>query len=392
MIHHRLCGEVQLLRNDLATSLFFSPVLPLHPCTAYIPGVGEKTARQKRKPGSQGKEKMKARLVHMKKYVCIAVMALLMLVMGSTEFVQAAIIPPSGEGQIGIGAVVACEELTMYETADDSSKVVLMLGFGDHIIVVRQADGWAECVRSDSEDAPRGWVYADSLMIDPAFYLTETRTPVYAWNDTAAPKAAMLDEYTLLPVLKIDGEWVVVTLRGATGWIYTGAERQDGERYEGVIMLEGMEETVRYEHIRDDAIGFEMDYDNELFIRRSEADRECFVSRYDDAENPENYLEVTYSPLDANAAAAAIAETLSDEYEIIAESFGLDRAGSCIHIDASAAKGGEYMPEQLQAVYIIPADDGCRIATAHYYIEGSEGFGVRFRNMMNTFTVIACQR
>ena len=40
-----------------------------------------------------------------------------------------------------------------------------------------------------------------------------------------------------------------------------GTQRQDGERFEGVIILEGMEETVRYEHVRNDTVGFEMDYD-----------------------------------------------------------------------------------------------------------------------------------
>ena len=66
----------------------------------------------------------------------------------------------------------------------------------------------------------------------------------------------------------------------------------------------------------------------------------------------------------------------------------LDHAGSCIRIDASAAKGGKVMPDLLQMVYIIPAEDGCRIATAHYSIESAEGFGKRFRNMMDTFVVI----
>ena len=53
----------------------------------------------------------------------------------------------------------------------------------------------------------------------------------------------------------------------------TASGRQDGERFESVIILEGMEETVKYEHVRNSAIGFEMDYDYESLVRRSEADR-----------------------------------------------------------------------------------------------------------------------
>ena len=46
------------------------------------------------------------------------------------------------------------------------------------------------------------------------------------------------------------------------------------------------------------------------------------------------------------------------------------------------------MPERLQAVYIIPSADGCRVAAAHYSIEAAEGFARRFRCFMDTFTVI----
>ena len=168
--------------------------------------------------------------------------------------------------------------------------------------------------------------------------------------------------------------------------------RQNGERFEDVIILEGMEEPVRYEHIRNDALGFEMDYDYENFVRHSEQDREVFVSCWDDADNPENYLEVSHSPLNAEAAAASIIETLSNEYEVRRDdAFPLERAGSCIRIYADEVKGGGYMPEHLQTVYVIPAGDGCRIAAEHMYIVASEGFGRRFRYMMDTFSVVAAQ-
>ena len=167
--------------------------------------------------------------------------------------------------------------------------------------------------------------------------------------------------------------------------------RQDGERFEEVVILEGMEETVRYEHVRNETIGFEMDYDYELFKRHSESDRECFVSCYDSPDNPENYLEVRYSPQDADTIAASVSEALSNDYDIIKDSYMLDRAGKCIHIDASNGKGNTGTPDLLQTVYIIPTADGCRIARAQYTFESAEGFGARFRYMMNTFSVISSQ-
>lgn len=164
--------------------------------------------------------------------------------------------------------------------------------------------------------------------------------------------------------------------------------RKDGERFEDTIILEGMEETVRYEHVINQELGFEIDYDYESFERRSGSDSERFISLYDDMGNPENYLEVTCSTDDAETAAAVIGEELSKEYTITKSPYPLENAGDCIRIDASETKEGGYMPDQLQVVYIIPAGDGCRIATAHYAIEAAEGFGRRFAYIMNTLVVI----
>ncbi len=166
-------------------------------------------------------------------------------------------------------------------------------------------------------------------------------------------------------------------------------QRQDGERFETVILIEGMEETVKYEHVRSDALGFEMDYDYESLTRSSEPDRERFFSVCDDPKAPENYLEVRYNPADAETVAAAVSAELSGTYKVERGTIVLDGAGSCIRIDAEEVKGGGKMADQLQTVYIIPAADGsCRVATVHCTSESADGFGRRFSYMMNTLTVI----
>ena len=164
-------------------------------------------------------------------------------------------------------------------------------------------------------------------------------------------------------------------------------KRADGERFESTIMIEGMEEPVQYEHIVNDTIGFEMDYDYESFNRSGDSSRECFVSVYDDANAPSNYLEIEYRDQSVEGAATVIGEELSKKYTIDKASYDLEKAGTCTRIDASADLSGTNMPEILQMVYIIPAGEGCIVATSHYDIEAAEGFGRRFSSMLHTLTV-----
>ena len=296
----------------------------------------------------------------MKKYRLLTVLTVLVLMMGGFSTVKADIIPPQGEGMIGLQAVVLCETLTVRQQPSASSKAVMTLHYGNTILIQPETGGWAACFLSDSEETGRaGWVNEDYLAIDPAWYLTEKSTPVYAWNDTMAPKVALLNKGVKLPILKDEGAWLIVSLRGATGWIYqpdfyteiSATGRQDGERFETAIMIEGMDETVRYEHVRNMNLGIEIDYDYESFRRSSAFDCEYFISVYDNPEKPLNYLEVRHYDENAETVFAAVVETLSKEYEITQSAHNLEHAGNCVMIDASVVKGTDLMADILQTVY-----------------------------------------
>ena len=156
----------------------------------------------------------------MKKHVWLMILTVMIMIIGSMMTVQAEIIPPYGEGQIGLSAVVLCENLTLRQAPGANAGVLDTLHDGARIIVYEQKDGWAHIFTGDSEDSTEGWVKADYLAIDPAWFKADSATPVYAWNDTSALKVGLLDKDTVLPILKDDGEWIVVGLRGASGWIH----------------------------------------------------------------------------------------------------------------------------------------------------------------------------
>ncbi len=160
----------------------------------------------------------------MKKHIRITILLALVLALMSAAVAQADILPPHGEGQIGWQAVVLCESLTVRQQRSASSRAVKTLQYGDTLIMQKQVDGWADCFLSDALDAgPAGWVDASYIAIDPAWYRAEEATPVYAWDDTAAPRVALLSKGTILPILRDDGEWLIVSLRGAVGWIRVSA-------------------------------------------------------------------------------------------------------------------------------------------------------------------------
>ena len=197
----------------------------------------------------------------------------------------------------------------------------------------------------------------------------------------------MTDQEPALQIFALNG--IVPAGKDHDAAAEAGAPRQDGERFERVIATQGgMEETVGYEHLRNETAGFEMDYEYEQFERHSEQDRERFILVWDDPEAPENYFEVSYSPEDAEAAAAAIAGELSEDYDIYQAPRQLERAGRCIQIEASVIKGTRNMADYLQSVYVIPASDGCRIVRSHCVAVDSDGFFNSLRLMLDTLSVI----
>lgn len=167
--------------------------------------------------------------------------------------------------------------------------------------------------------------------------------------------------------------------------------RQDGERFETVIMLEGMEETVNYEHVRREDLGFEMDYDYEMFVRQSGADCERFVSVWDgNPADPVDYFEVRYDAGNAEQVADALNAALSNEYDTTVDTRKMDNGVQAIRIEASVIKGTNQMADQIDVRYIIPAADGCRVVKAHYWTADSEGYARRIAYLI--FTLSAFDR
>lgn len=135
----------------------------------------------------------------------------------------AEIIPPEGidadflafTGIEGKTAVVLCESLSVCDERD--GKTLITRGYGEVFITTEGFNGWANSYYNDG--ASIGWVRSDYILVDPAYYLTDESTPVYAYADAAAPRVALLGKGERLPIILDDGEWLTVSIRGAAGCI-----------------------------------------------------------------------------------------------------------------------------------------------------------------------------
>jgi len=128
------------------------------------------------------------------------------------------IIHPIGAGQLGFDAVVISKTVSVRPTQNANAKAVKKLNYGDHLAVMSLGNGWCECYLSETEGLS-GYVLEDYILIDPAYLTTEESTPVYAWQARNAKKVGLLGRGETYPIIRMEGDWLLISLRGAAGWV-----------------------------------------------------------------------------------------------------------------------------------------------------------------------------
>ena len=110
------------------------------------------------------------------------------------------------------------------QRGDQGGKKIDILPYsGQSIAVLESWDGYAKIYYADGSKT--GWVQNEYLMLNPAWYVCDEATEVYAYPDVMSPRIAKLEQGTKVPILweSDDGHsvngWVCVSLRGASGWI-----------------------------------------------------------------------------------------------------------------------------------------------------------------------------
>lgn len=114
-------------------------------------------------------------------------------------------------------AVVLCRSLSALADHAGNAKKVKSLSVGDTFLTWESWNEWQNCYYSDGKDP--AWVRDYYVLTDPAYYVTDGQTAVYAYGDTTAPRVALLGRNEELPIILETEDWCVVGLRGAAGWI-----------------------------------------------------------------------------------------------------------------------------------------------------------------------------
>jgi len=158
------------------------------------------------------------------KKLCSGICLLLMLTLFCAQSFGE-IIHPIGPGQMGYDAVVISKNISVRPTQDANAKAVTRLNYGDHLAAMSLGNGWCEVYLSETEGLS-GYVLEDYIVLDPAYLTTEESTPVYAWQSRNAKRVGLLGRGETYPIIRMDGSWMLISLRGAAGWVI----RPSGDR------------------------------------------------------------------------------------------------------------------------------------------------------------------
>lgn len=131
--------------------------------------------------------------------------------------------PPQGDyplspGVSGKQCIILCEEISLREKPSFDASIVDTFAYGTQFTTSLQHDGWINFV-STRDGSSYNWVRAEYVLIDPAFYITEKETPVYAYDGADSLRIALLDADMELPIIKETSAGYFVSLRSASGFI-----------------------------------------------------------------------------------------------------------------------------------------------------------------------------
>lgn len=163
------------------------------------------------------------------------------------------------------------------------------------------------------------------------------------------------------------------------------------ETYKGIVMLEGMEEEVNYRTYHSD-YGYRMAYDMDRFTVTSEDGTDTYMA---ENINPEIYpyvfMRITRSHYINGEKPDLIGKLYVDD-NYINQTFTTNSPEDNIKIgDYDAVHfsyiDGDKWNSLVKNVYIIALEKYYYVIETNYFLEASEGYGVRINAMLDTIMI-----
>lgn len=122
--------------------------------------------------------------------------------------------PSEQQEDLGEGYVL-CEALSLRESDDSASEVLLTLNYGTTFRVIQEKGSWYNISYQETS----GWVNSSYVLLDPPYYTTSKETPAYAYGSQNAKRVALIDAGIKLPIIASLDDYYVISLRGASAFI-----------------------------------------------------------------------------------------------------------------------------------------------------------------------------
>ncbi|MGN0747369.1 MAG: hypothetical protein ACI4ML_11885, partial [Aristaeellaceae bacterium] len=126
------------------------------------------------------------------------------------------------EPNYGRMAQVLCESLSLRQSPSFSAQVITTLGWNTTLLPEGDpVDGWqlVTVVADDGSLGYTGYVRSEYLLYDCRWYTAAASTPVYAYPSPEAPRVGLLDKDSAYPIIAEYNGYIVISLRGASGFV-----------------------------------------------------------------------------------------------------------------------------------------------------------------------------
>lgn len=148
--------------------------------------------------------------------------------------------PAQGEWQGYDTGAVLCQTLSFREMPDSASARLDVLEAGERFVILAEKEGfYLACRRDESgEKYETGWVNADYVAKNMGTLMTRAMVHARAYGDESAPLVGEIERGTRLNLIARVGEYYVVSLRGASGFIHESQSVELDAQAQAALELE----------------------------------------------------------------------------------------------------------------------------------------------------------